>query len=286
MKLDELKQELTEQGVPDEEMEKYIAQANEDGLLEEEKPEDTPAEPEQPDGDTPPKEGEEVEPEPEKEVPEEQKTVPLAALHEERMKRQERDRQLQQLQQKLQELEQKVNQPPQEEEEQDPLKVMVNETVQETLRPYMEAQRQKAILDNAEEQARNKYADNDDVTNPVMDYLKAGALNRDPNALQQYNMIVHSPNPAEMMYHIGRSFKYEQMTRAQQQAAQQAQVQQKAQQAEKLSIPDQLPRGTQVGGGSANAATVLSLKNYESWPAEVKNAIMNGRQPAGYKIVE
>lgn len=277
------KEQLIEQMPEGYEEEEWLEAAKSKGMLAEEEPQ-TQEEPQQEepapaegDGDVPPKE-DEVKPPVEEEKPKEQ-VVPLAALHEERRKRQERDKELEEMKARLAQIEQQTAPKP---EDKDPLEVLVEEKLQAKLQPFEEqrqresqAQAFQVHVDQMEQAAMQAHPDYEDITKPVYEVAKARAMQGDTSTLQ---MIFASPNPAEMAYHIGRSFKYEQ---EQKKLAQQA----AEKQAEKVKNINSQPRGPALRGGTGAAVeTLITRENLSQQPPEVQEAIARGKIPAGYRI--
>jgi|GEM_PF-6225519 len=266
---------------------------------------------EEPSGDVPPKEDEEgsddeEEDEEEEKEKKEQKSVPLQALKEERRKRQERDKQLQELQKQMIQLQMQMQQNQQqnqqvktedqnkeeeEEEDLDPLQVMIRQEIQKSVEPikqrteFREKQEQlTTFVEQREREARAKYGNEhyEEITKPVIQYADAQARQGDPSVL---NMIMSSPNPAEMTYIIGSAYKYQQL-QGQQQEEQETQRKQKVQKDnEKVKNMDNLPRGDGINRGSPGKGKKLSLSNYSNWPEELKQRALKDGEIPGYEIV-
>ncbi len=274
------KEQLLEQMPEGYEEEEWLEAAKNKGMLaEEEEPQkDEPAPPAEGDpGNVPPKEDEVTPPVEEEKPPE--KMVPLPALQEERRKRQERDRELEEIKARMAQIEQQTA-PKQ--EDRDPLEVLVEEKLQKKLQPYEEqrqresqAQAFQVHVDQMERAAMQTHPDYEDITKPVYEVAKAKAMQGDQSML---SMIFASPNPAEMAYHIGRSFRYEQEQQKVAQKTSQAQ-------AEKVKNINAQPRGPAVvGGAGAAAETLITRENLHTQPPEVQEAIAKGKVPAGYRI--
>jgi len=273
------KEQLLEQMPEGYEEEEWLEAAKNKGMLaDEEEQTEEPAAPAEGDpGNVPPKE-DEVTPPVEEEKPQE-KMVPLPALQEERRKRQERDRELEEIKARMAQIEQQNAPKP---EDRDPLEVLVEEKLQQKLQPYEEARKQESQakafemhVSQKEQQAQANHPDYEELTAPVYEVAKAKALQGDNSMLQ---MIFASPDPAEMAYHIGRSFKYEQEMKAREQKAADAQ-------AKKVANINAQPRGPQVPGGTGAAVeNLITRENIKTLPVSVQEAIAAGRIPKGYRI--
>ena len=276
------KDQLLEQKPEGFEDEEWLEAAKSKGILEEEEQteetsENEPApKTEDKDGDVPPKEDEKPPVEEDKPI---EKTVPLQALQEERRKRQERDKELEAIKARMAQIEQQNAPKP---EDRDPLEVLVEEKLQQKLQPYEEARKQESQakafemhVSQKEQQAQANHPDYEELTAPVYEVAKAKALQGDNSMLQ---MIFASPDPAEMAYHIGRSFKYEQEMKAREQKAADAQ-------AKKVANINAQPRGPQVAGGTGAAVeNLITRENIKTLPVSVQEAIAAGRIPKGYRI--
>ena len=273
------KEQLLEQMPEGYEEEEWLEAAKNKGMLaDEEEQTEEPAAPAEGDpGNVPPKE-DEVTPPVEEEKPQE-KMVPLPALQEERRKRQERDRELEEIKARMAQIEQQTAPKP---EDKDPLEALVEEKLQQKLQPYEEqrqresqAQAFQVHVDQLEHAAMQTHPDYEDITKPVYEVAKAKAMQGDQSML---SMIFASPNPAEMAYHIGRSFRYEQ---------EQQKVAQKTSQAQAAKVKNinSQPRGPAVvGGAGAAVETLITRENLSTQPKEVQDAIARGKVPAGYRI--
>lgn len=251
-----------------------------------------------------------------------EKSVPLTALHEERTKRKELQDRLDRIQRERDELarlqvevlkrmqaQPQVLQAPQAPPA-DPLEELIERKLSQKLKPVEEKihasdalRETEARIAAAEASARQKYADYDEVVQPVMAWMgeqaKAAQMG-DQRAHQAMGFILGQPNPAEAAYTMGVRFKYEQMMRQQQDRSspgpgsipgaaggQPADISNLSTEqmaaAAKAQAAAAFPRGTEVpggGGGSKGLSEAdLSRMSSDEWlklPAETRKKLLFG----------
>lgn len=218
-----------------------------------------------------------------------EKTAPLAALHEERARRKELQDRLDRLEQQNQEMArmqleqaramQQRPGPAQLPEPVDPLDQLVEQKLAERLRPFEEQwartaalQENEARISRFEAEAKQKYADYEEVVGPVMNWMTEQAKKvqqGDQQAAAGLGFVLGQANPAEAAYTMGIRLKYEQMRRGQNAPGEATPVavakgnntptpsEQQAGSAKAQQAVD-FPRGLELGGNSGGSAKVIS----------------------------
>lgn len=245
-----------------------------------------------------------------------EKTAPLAALHEERARRKElqdrldrREREFQAMARMQLEQARAIQQRPgpvQPPEPVDPLTQLVEQKLAERLKPFEEQrartaalQENEARISRFEAEAKQKYADYDDVVAPVMNWMTEQAKKAqqgDQQAAAGLGFVLGQANPAEAAYTMGIRLKFEQMKAVQGQNVSGAPAagaagnnpptpaEQKAA-AEKAQAAISHPRGLDLGSGGGGGGKVLTeadLANMTSdeWaklPADQRKKLLGGQ---------
>lgn len=208
----------------------------------------------------------------------EDRLVPLAALREEREKRQRLQAEVQRQREILDHLTRaELSRQPQapakqEQEQEDPLSVMIRSEAEKLVQPLarkvQEREQQEAFnsrLAATEAGARRRYQDYDRIVGVVSTEAMRRAQEGDAGLAR---VLLSSPDPAEMAYTLGKRWEFEAMQRGQSVGGSTG-----------SKTPPQMPRGASVPGGGGTSGfdlegyLNLSGDEYARLPREVRQEI-------------